>query len=340
MENKKLIIKSAAYLKKAVPLMMRYQVATTPLNYSLWYSYVANDIPELNTQLDKLIADRDVCPPVQAESLYREFIADKSEANTWALRQSIEKMLTDFGQTLTDTSSDTDKFQQTFDKTFVDILRVEEAGFSVEEVLILLKKLENDSKNIRRSTDFFSKSLLIAKSEIVSLKEQLEKSQKEALYDSLTGLLNRHAFDRELSAFLSKENKGLCLIMVDIDHFKKFNDQWGHLLGDQVLKAVGRKLNESMRDGTIAYRFGGEEFVVLFPKSNLRIARHFAESLRKSIEKLTLKDKRTAAAINNISASFGVAEFSKNDSLTSFIARADENLYQAKRLGRNRVIPM
>ena len=142
MENKELIIKSAAYLKKAVPLMMRYQVPTTPLNYSLWYSYVANDIPELNSQLEKLIVDRDVCPPVQAESLYREFVADKSEANTWALRQSIEKMLTEFGQTLADTSSDTDKFQQTFDKTFVDILRVEEAGFSVEEVLILLKKLE------------------------------------------------------------------------------------------------------------------------------------------------------------------------------------------------------
>ena len=340
MDTKELIVKSAANLKKAIPLMMRYQVPTTPINYSLWYSYVANDIPELNMQLDKLMADREVCPPVQAESLYREFIANKTESDAWALRESVEKMLIELGQTITDTSCDTDKFQQTFDKTFADILQVEEAGYSVSDLVLLLKKLENDSKDIRSSTSFFSKSLIKAKDEIVSLKEQLEKSQKVALYDSLTGLLNRHAFDTELSFFLSKENKGLCLIMADIDHFKLFNDQWGHLLGDQVLKAVGRKLNDSMRDGSSAYRFGGEEFVILLPNSNLRIARHFAEALRKSIERLTLKDKRTAEIIKNITSSFGVAEFTKGDTLSSLIARADEHLYQAKRLGRNRVIPI
>lgn len=153
-------------------------------------------------------------------------------------------------------------------------------------------------------------------------------------------MLNRYAFDTELSTFLSTKADGLCLILADIDHFKKFNDQWGHLLGDQVLKAVGRKFNESMRDGTTAYRFGGEEFVILLPKTNLRLARHFAESLRRLIEKLNLKDKRSGQMIDNISASFGVVEFQKGESLTSFIARADTFLYEAKRLGRNRVLPM
>ncbi|WP_415226889.1 GGDEF domain-containing protein [Psychromonas sp.] len=337
--DKDLIIESAAKLKKAVPLMMKYKVATTPLNYSLWYSYVSNDIPELNEKLDDLIANHDVCPPIQAESLYREFVADKTESSTWELRQSIEKMLIELDQTLIDTDSDTDKFQASVDKTFVDIHRAEDAGYSIDEVIGLLKKLESDSKNMQRSTQFFSNSLAIAKTEIGSLKEQLKKSQKQALYDSLTGLLNRAAFDTEVSLYLSKDNQGLCLIMADIDHFKDFNDQWGHLLGDQVLKAVGRKLNDSMRNGATVYRFGGEEFVILLPKSNLRIARHFAETLRKTIEKLTLKDKRTAQMIKNITASFGVSEFAKGDSLSGLIARADEHLYQAKRLGRNRVLP-
>jgi len=338
--DKDLIIESAANLKKAVPLMMKYKVATTPLNYSLWYSYVANDIPELNVKLDNLIAHHNVCPPVQAESLYREFVADKTESSTWELRQSIEKMLLELDQTLLDTGSDTDKFQASFDKTFVDIHRAEDAGYSVDEVVGLLKKLESDSKNMQRSTQFFSNSLAFARTEIASLKAQLKKSQKQALYDSLTGLLNRAAFDAEVSLYLSKDNQGLCLIMADIDHFKNFNDQWGHLLGDQVLKSVGRKLNDSMRDGATVYRFGGEEFVILLPNSSLRIARHFAETLRKTIEKLTLKDKRTAQMIKNITASFGVAEFTKGDSLSGLIARADEHLYQAKRLGRNRVLPI
>lgn len=338
--SKALLIKSAANLKKALPLMMKYQVPTTPLNYSLWYSYVSNDIPELNAKLDNLMLNYKVCPPMQAESLYREYVADKTESSAWEIRQSVEKMLIGLEQSLIDTDSDTNKFQQEFDKTVGHINRIEEQNCSVDELYTLLKKLETNAQDMRSSSRFFSQSLLSAKDEIASLKEQLEKSQKEALYDSLTGLLNRHAFDTEASLFLDKDNQGLCLIMADIDHFKEFNDQWGHLLGDQVLKVVARKLNDSMRDGATVYRFGGEEFVVLFPKSNLRIARHFAETLRKLIEKLSLKDKRTAKLIKNISASFGVAEFSKGDSLTSLITRADENLYQAKRLGRNRVLPM
>ena len=340
MTKKNLLIQSANNLKKAVPLMMKYQIPTTPLNYSLWYRYVANDIPALNEQLDGLIASHDVVPPVQAESLYREFVAEKAESMTWELRQSVDKMLLDLDNTLTDTTTDTNKFQASFDKTFVDIHRVEEDGCSFEEIMVLFKKLDQDSKSMQRSTKFFSKSLASAKGEIAALKAQLEASQKLALYDSLTGLLNRHAFNTELSLYLSKAPQGLCLIMSDIDHFKRFNDEWGHLLGDQVLKAVGRKFNNQMRDGATAYRFGGEEFVILLPKSNLRIARHYAETLRKVIEKLTLKDKRSGKKINSISASFGVAEFTAGDSLTRFIARADDCLYQAKHLGRNRVFPL
>ena len=340
MVNKDLIVKAAANLKKAVPLMMKYQVPTTPLNYSLWYRYVANDMPELNQQLDNLIANYDVMPAAQGESLYRKFVADKAESGTWELRQGVEKMLVELDKTLIDTAVDTDKFQAAFDKTFVDILRSEEDAYSFEEIIVLLKKLENESKNMQRSTVFFSQNLAAAQGEITSLKAQLKKSQKQALYDSLTGLLNRAAFDAEISQFLDKDPAGLCLILADIDHFKKFNDQWGHLLGDQVLKAVGRKLNSKTNNGAMAYRFGGEEFVILLPKSNLRLARHYAETQRKVIEKLVLKDKRTAKKVNNITLSFGVAEFTVGDSLSSFISRADECLYQAKRLGRNRVLPL
>ena len=338
--NSNLLIESAQNLKKAVPLMMKYKVPTTPVNYALWYTYVSDQVPLLNEKLDALIETNDVCPPAQSNSLYREFVADETESETWELRNSVDKMLINLGQTLTDTHNDTNNFQKSVEKTFGEINNVEDDGLTVEEVIGLLKKLQDDSQNISRSTSFFSDTLASAKGEITSLKMQLEKSQKQALYDSLTGLLNRHAFDAEVSAFLAAKTEGLCLILADIDHFKAFNDQWGHLLGDQVLKAVGRKLNDSMRDGSSAYRFGGEEFVILVPKSKLRIARHMAESMRKMIERLTLKDKRSGETIKNITLSFGVVEFQKNDSLGSFIERADEFLYEAKRLGRNRVLPI
>jgi diguanylate cyclase len=297
--DENLIVLSVSNLKKALPLMMRYHIPTTPLNYSLWYSYVTNDIPELNSKLDNLIAKHDVFPSVHAESLYREFVADKTEINVWEIRESIENMLMQLDQSLVETNIDTEKFQQAVGKTVVDIKQADKDNCSLEDVLAMLENLEKDSKNMHRSTQFFGESLAIAKDEIASLKVELEKSQKKSFYDSLTGLLNRHAFDAELSSFLEGNNPDLCLIMADIDHFKKFNDQWGHLLGDQVLKAVGEKLSDSMINGATAYRFGGEEFMVLLPKSNLRVACQYAEALRQLIGTLTVKDKRTAKKPKN-----------------------------------------
>ena len=157
-----------------------------------------------------------------------------------------------------------------------------------------------------------------------------------AYRDDLTSLPTRRALN-QLALSLGRK---YTVAMLDIDHFKKFNDTWGHLLGDQVLKAVGRKINESMRDESTAYRFGGEEFVMLLPKTNVRIARHFAETTRKQFEKLTLKDKRSGQMINNITASFGVVESKSGESISELIARADDYLYKAKRLGRNRVLPI
>ena len=313
---------------------------TTPNNYALWYHYVAEKNPALKESMDKLLSASDICPPIQAESLYRKHVSSTVENETWEFRSTIENMMIQLDQLIGDTHSDTTEFQHSFDKNVSNITKLEEEGWSIEEVVGLLKRLEKDAKQMRNATQFFGNSLASAKSEIGKLKVQLEESRKAALYDSLTGLLNRYAFDSELTSYLQSNSGGFSIILCDIDHFKKFNDTWGHLLGDQVLKAVGRKINESMRDQSSAYRFGGEEFVMLLPKTNIRIARHFAESIRKKLERLSLKDKRSGQMINNITASFGVVESQPNESITEVIARADEYLYKAKSLGRNRVLPI
>jgi diguanylate cyclase len=191
MIDESLILLSVSNLKKALPLMMRYHIPTTPLNYSLWYSYVSNDIPALNSKLDNLIAKHDIFPHVQAESLYREFVADKTEVTTWEIRESIEKMLMQLDHSLVDTNIDTEKFQLAVGKTVVDIKRADKDNCSLEDVLEMLKKLGNDSKKMHRSTQFFSESLAVAKDEIELLKVELEKSQKQSFYDSLTGLLTQ-----------------------------------------------------------------------------------------------------------------------------------------------------
>ena len=148
------------------------------------------------------------------------------------------------------------------------------------------------------------------------------------------------AFDADIAGMLAQAPEGTCLILVDIDHFKAFNDNYGHQLGDQVLKVVAKRLQEACRDGCKLYRFGGEEFAILVPKSQLRISRQLAEAMRRGLEKLSLKDRRKDQRVDNITASFGVAQWQEKQSVEQLIEKTDKLLYEAKRLGRNRVMPI
>ncbi|GIU12731.1 MULTISPECIES: diguanylate cyclase domain-containing protein [unclassified Shewanella] len=335
-----LLRESATKLKKAIPLMLKHQIPTTPTNYALWYAYVGEKSPKLNQHLDEIVSQYSTCPPSQSERLYQEYLSDPAALNVVDMRLNLDAMVTELSQSLKDTNLDASQFHNKISNNYNKLNKIENDGFTIEEVLTVVKTLVQDSNDIRLSAQHFSAQLAKAQSEIDALKQQLKQSEHEIHYDALTGSLNRRAFDHDLKGILEQHPQGLCLIIADIDHFKVFNDTYGHQLGDQVLKAVTKRLSEACKDGTKLYRFGGEEFALIVPKSQLRRARQLAESMRRSLEKLTLKDKRKGETINNISASFGVAEFQIDDTHGALIDRADTQLYQAKNLGRNRVMPI
>jgi two-component system, cell cycle response regulator len=161
-----------------------------------------------------------------------------------------------------------------------------------------------------------------------------EKIYLLATTDSLTGIANRREFARILEGEIDRAKRygtPLSLIMYDLDSFKQVNDSYGHDLGDYVLQSVTRLVNEHIRSVDVAARWGGEEFIVLMPQSALAAARTAAEKLRQVIAKHRF-DK-----VNNVTASFGVAEFAPQDESKSLLKRADEALYQAKARGKNRV---
>lgn len=326
-------------LKKAVPLMIKHHVAATPVNYALWYTYVDEAIPELNADMNAVLDNFGLCPPASSELLYQQYIASKAETDINQLRTDIEVLLSEISSSMADTLTDTNTFVNIIDNNFKNLERVEKDDISIDEVIPAIRDLVRNSQEIRQSTQFFNKQLDAATQEIAHLKEQLAKVQKDALFDSLSGLYNRRAFDNDMFTLLHTGQK-LCLIMLDIDHFKILNDTYGHLFGDQIIRAIAKRLQSLCRDGITAYRYGGEEFALIAPQKSLRIARQFAESLRRSIEKLAVKDRRSGQSVSNITASFGVVENTENDSLESIIGRADGLLYEAKSLGRNRVMPI
>ncbi|WP_028774005.1 GGDEF domain-containing protein [Shewanella waksmanii] len=338
--SKNLMQQAAANLKKAVPLMLKHQIPTTPTNYALWYAYVGEQSPQLVEKLDSVIEQYQTCPPIKAEMLYREHISDPVEIDLIDMRQNLEAMATELSQSLKDTNHDASQFQTRVDTNFNRLNRIEEEGVSLEKVLGLVRELVKESDDIRQSTQFFTGQLDKAQSEIESLKSKLKQSENDVYHDALTGVLNRRAFDRDLDGILNQSPQGCCLILTDIDHFKDFNDTYGHLLGDQVLKVVAKRLSESCRDGSQIYRYGGEEFAIIVPNSHQRKARHLADAMRRSMEKISLKDRRKNQRIDNVTASFGVTEWQKSDDAITLIERADGLLYEAKRLGRNRVMPI
>ncbi|MEF1256588.1 GGDEF domain-containing protein [Vibrio sp. M260112] len=331
--------KSTANLKKAVPLMMKNHVAATPANYALWYTYVDNAIPQLNRELDSVLENYGICPPAAGEQLYNNYVATRSETDMRNLRANIEILVNEVASSMTDTLSDTSEFSQLIDKSFDSLERVEDESVSLEEVMTVIRQLVAESREIRNSTRFLNSQLANAAKEINQLRSQLAEVQQDALFDALTSLYNRRAFDSDIKTLCRAEQK-MCLILADIDHFKNFNDSYGHLFGDTVIKGIARRMQLSCREGIHAYRFGGEEFALIIPNKSLRIARQFAESLRRTIEKLTVKDRRTAKSVGNITISLGVAELEPGESPDSLIERADKLLYEAKQLGRNRVMPI
>ena len=329
---------SFKHLKNTIPLMLKHKIPAVPLNYALWYTYASNESESLNETLDHALQRNLPISDSKTRDLYRKHVADEQDVDVWELRHSLESMVIELSQSVQDTRSETRNFKSTMDTCMDDLAKVEREGLSMEEVMDLVRTLVSQTKQIRGSTLSFSTALNDAEREITRLRNQLEQSQQAALYDALTGLCNRRYFDAELAAYAMRPN--MCLILADLDHFKKINDTHGHVMGDLVLKASAKKLQASCREGAQAFRFGGEEFAIIVPNSKLSVARQIAETMRRSIEKIGVRDKRTSEVLGGISASFGIAEMKAGMNPLALIEAADKQLYEAKNLGRNRVMPM
>ena len=189
----------------------------------------------------------------------------------------------------------------------------------------------------------FCKNLLIVLSERVRSDNEyianslgvLRQAERNAHTDALTGLGNRHwmrtMFEREVTR-TQHAHKALCLMMIDVDNFKLFNDRYGHIAGDRVLVAVAEALREYLRPTDLVARFGGDEFAVLLPDLQLKQARQTAERVRQQIAALSPQSLETA-----ITVSIGIASQEPIDDVATLVQRADAAMYHAKETGRNRV---
>ncbi len=172
--------------------------------------------------------------------------------------------------------------------------------------------------------------------------EQVKHLKLKSRHDPLTGVLNRSAMEEDLPLEFARSKRygrPFSIIMTDIDFFKKVNDRYGHVIGDDVLRSFSRLIKRGIREVDSLYRYGGEEFLILLPETTLESASIVAERLRKGIEAHLLKSKDDSAIEIRITASFGVTSWRESDSsYVDVVERADKALYCAKQSGRNQVV--
>ena len=177
--------------------------------------------------------------------------------------------------------------------------------------------------------------------EMSQLREDLEDLRREAITDSLTGIFNRKLFDtqlREAAEEAKERSENLSLLMIDIDNFKRFNDTYGHPVGDKVLQLLGATLSNCIKGQDTAARYGGEEFGVILPNTGNPGAVAVAETICRKVSEKELKNRSTGQSMGRITVSIGAASLVLGETLSDFVARADAALYLAKDGGRDRVV--
>ncbi len=211
---------------------------------------------------------------------------------------------------------------------------------SAAELREVLQSLISSSETNERLTRDLEARLKEAQDQVSTLRQRLSRAEKLASLDPLTSVANRRCFEQFISAEVGQSHENgtpLCLIMTDIDHFKKVNDTYGHAVGDRVLKEFADLLSKNARKGDLVARYGGEEFAVVLPKTPMGDAFALAERMRRMLVLQGGLNKRVAN-VGRLTASFGVAEIREGEPTSVLIQRADRMLYEAKNKGRNRTM--
>jgi len=333
--------KSAEYLRLALPLMTRQRTALHPHSYALWYEYVSGRNPRLREAL----AEHAQGPGLnehQTDALYRHYVAQPPLNAEEAQRVSdgLTRVLANMADSAAQAGSQTARFDQSLLQWSEQLL----GAVAQDEQVQAVQALMASTREMREAVATLQQRLDANQAEIAQLREEVSQARNEALVDALTGLANRRAFEQQLARCMHDSldraiEQAPCLVLGDIDFFKRVNDNYGHSFGDQVLRAVASSMQALAPKPCLAARVGGEEFALLLPAGRLAEAQNLAEQLRSKIATSRIRrgghEHEHELELERVTLSLGVTQWVRGESANDFFERADRALYASKRSGRN-----
>jgi diguanylate cyclase len=337
MLDHQLIETTQSYLRIAIPMMSRYKIPITPQNYDVWYQYVSGNNGELKEVIDTILKDDKPFTEEVNDMLYHKYCAEIDEGAVKRLQGDLKKIL---NSVLGELASMTGKAEK-YNNVLTDSVGKLSDDLSMETIRFVLNEILGETKTISSYNIEIQRKLQETTTELETIQKEFERTKVEACTDFLTGAANRKAFMEnleQLAHIAVHENKPLSMLILDIDHFKKFNDEHGHLVGDEILKFVAKIIKEHVRGRDFIARYGGEEFVVLLPFTQLDGAKILAENIRRFFDQANLQIRDKSKALGRITISIGVSCYRHKETLADFINRADKALYHAKKTGRNKVM--
>jgi len=326
-----------AYGERALSLLKQLQSPAVPRNYEILYAFASS--------VNKALCD-DLRAALETEGSFTETTAERLSA-TYFDKKGMEEQVDEVGSQVSQEMSDimsviaaaserTGFYGQSLQGVTNKLAAIE----SPQQLRTVLDELFESTNDMADYTDLLEKRLAKSKSQIDELQMSLELTRVESFTDELTGLTNRKRFDQSIKLKISEASETgepLSLLMLDIDHFKMFNDLHGHQTGDQVIRLVAQTLKTNVKGRDTAARYGGEEFVIILPKTTISAALIVAEQIRIAVKSKELVKKSSNESIGHVTLSIGVANYRADESFEDLIERADESLYAAKQAGRNNV---
>lgn len=330
---------ATSYATRAFERMKASHLSPTPDTFELWYVYYSKSNAEVQKAIDLILSSGAAVTDERCHEIHERFLSDVAQSER--VRHAGDAVQATIGNIHGIVSGVRENAAQ-YNAALTETQAALRAPLGPAQIGEVLERVRENTDGMIRHNRLLETELDKSFEIMRDLQRDLETVRKEALTDGLTHLSNRKAFDAEIArmaaAFEQGQSETFALALLDIDHFKSFNDTHGHQIGDQVLRLVAHTLTDGVKGRDMAARYGGEEFAILLPDTPCAAAFKVTDSLRKAVAIKEVVNRATGEKLGRITLSGGVAAFQKGESIESVIERADRALYNAKRAGRNQIL--